>query len=438
MQAAMEARKEQLRRALVETRTRTLRLFDAVPDAFLKTRVHDFYSPVGWHFGHIGRTEEFWVREEALGLPCLNDALSLLFANVPENPKDNRTALPERKAIRDFLAQTRCRVLQALETADMTSNNPLLADGYAWEFALQHECQHQETIVELLQLIQKHRLAAGKSVDLPTAIGKLWGTPPDTQMVRIPGGTFCMGSDNRLDYDNERDIHPATVAPFLLDQTPVTNVQWLSFLYDNGYNRPELWSAAGWAWHVLEDACRPEYWYPHPDFGFLYIGPFGLREMDPQEPVCGISWYEAEAYACWAGKRLPTEAEWEYAAVWDADRKRTRRYPWGNQEAQADDASFGIAAWSPDPVGTHPWGASAFGLYDMAGGVWEWTASPFLPYPSFTAYPYEGYSLEHMDGNHFVCRGGSWATSGPLLRGSFRNWYIPTYRQGFLGLRCAK
>jgi iron(II)-dependent oxidoreductase len=160
--------------------------------------------------------------------------------------------------------------------------------------------------------------------------------------------------------------------------------------------------------------------------------------MYPEEPVCGISWYEADAYARWAGKRLPTEAEWEYASAREPALKQSRRYPWGDRRPNPDDASFGLAGWNPDPVGAHPDGQSGLGLLDMAGGVWEWTASPFLPYPGFVAFPYDGYSKEHMDGNHFVCRGGSWATSGPILRCAFRNWYVPTYRQGFLGLRCAR
>ena len=160
--------------------------------------------------------------------------------------------------------------------------------------------------------------------------------------------------------------------------------------------------------------------------------------MHPDEPVYSVSWYEADAYARWAGNRLPTEAEWEYAATYDPQTGQSRRYPWGAEEPDKTRASFGLSAWQPGAVGKRPQGASAFGLLDMAGGVWEWTATPFLPYPGFEAFPYDGYSKEHMDGNHFVCRGGSWATAGPILRCSFRNWYVPTYRQGFLGLRCAR
>jgi ergothioneine biosynthesis protein EgtB len=432
------ARKEQIRTALTETRARTLRLFEAVPDDFLAVRVHDFYSPVGWHFGHIGRTETFWACEEALGQPCLNDALSFLFANLPENPKDNRTHLPTREEIQDYLAETRRLALVALDQADLARDDPLLADGYAWEFALQHECQHQETITELLQLIQKCRFGGAAERPAPYSTKSLWGNPPETPMISLPGGTFCMGSNDHHGYDNEKEAHAVTVAPFSLDQTPVTNAQWMAFLCAGGYERPELWTEDGFAWRVREDVIHPEYWHRAPEVGFLSIGPNGPRKMHPEEPVCGISWYEADAYARSAGKRLPTEAEWEYAAAWDPAPGRARRYPWGDRPPNPDDASFGLAAWAPDPVGSHPCGRSGHGVLDMAGSVWEWTASPFLPYPGFVAFPYDGYSKEHMDGLHFVCRGGSWATSGPILRCAFRNWYVPTYRQGFLGLRCAR
>ncbi len=150
------ARKEEIRRALGRARERTLWLLERVPDAFLKVRVHDFYSPIGWHFGHIGRTEEYWVHTRALDRPPLDPALTFLFADLPENPKDNRVHLPSRDEIKRYLAQTRRRTLQALAEADLSSADPLLAGGYGWEFAHQHECQHQETITEMLQLIQKY------------------------------------------------------------------------------------------------------------------------------------------------------------------------------------------------------------------------------------------------------------------------------------------
>jgi gamma-glutamyl hercynylcysteine S-oxide synthase len=414
--------------ALHTVRERTLWLLEQVPEAYLKRRVHDFYSPIGWHFGHVAMTEEFWVCEQALGLSCRDEAVRFLFANLPENSKDNRVNLPSRAAIIQYMNQTRTRVLEALETADLDADNPLLANGYAWEFAIQHECQHQETIAELLTLI--HQAVGG--IKPMEEIEWRRGVVPE--LVAIPRGTFWMGSDDPAGYDNEKRSHEVTVKAFTLDKFPVTAYDWSEFIADGGYRRAELWTPEGWKWRQSENVERPEYWFDPRQAGrWVCWHPRGDRAIHPDEPAASLSWHEAQAYAKWAGRRLPTEAEWEYAARGTDG----RRYPWGHEEPSTNYAAFGLRAWQPAPVGSHPAGASPFGVQDMAGSVWEWTASPFLSYPDFNAFPYDGYSLDHMDGNHRVCRGGSWATSPSILRCSFRNWYIPTYRQGFLGVRLA-
>lgn len=386
------ARKQAIREKMDAARQKTLGLLTWVPEDYFQVRIHDFYSPVGWHFGHIGMTEEFWVCEQALKQPCRDERLRFLFANIPDNPKDNRVHLPTREEIILYLAATRARTMQALEETDLDTDDPLLADGYAWEFAHQHECQHQETIVELLQLITKRTRRIGYA-DAAGALEE-HRQPAPTEMQAIPGGVFRMGSDSRHAYDNERDAHEVEVASFALDVAPVTSAQWLMFMQDGGYRRSELWTPEGWRWREQEEATAPEYWVPTPDGkAFLHAWPIGLKVFQPDAPVSSLSWYEADAYARWIGKRLPTEAEWEFAAK------------------------------DLDPV---------------PGNVWQWTSTRFLPYPGFRAYPYDGYSLEHMDGKHYVCRGGSWATDACIRRPTFRNWYVPTYRQGLLGVRCAR
>jgi ergothioneine biosynthesis protein EgtB len=425
-------RKSALREAMRTVRENTLRLLDQTPDSFLKVRVHDFYSPVGWHFGHIGMTEEAWTLCNALGRQPIDSALSFLFANIPENPKDDRVNLPSRAEIIEYLAATRAAALNALDETDLHSNDPLIGDGYAWEFALQHECQHQETIAELLQLIRQWE---GVPADFPEPAAIY--PPSDTQMMQLPGGSFRMGSNARRHYDNERCEHEVHVKPFALDRLPVTAAQWVQFMKQDGYSRKELWSDDGWDWRVRDNVSLPEYWVRRGD-GYAHFSGRGLRAIHPNEPVSSLSWYEADTYARWIGKRLPTEAEWEYAAASDPLTGAARRiFPWGDTTPSPDLACFGRSSWHSMPAGNRDRGASAHGLLDMAGNVWEWTSSPFLPYPGFEAFPYDGYSKEHMDGKHFVCRGGSWATAAPILRCTFRNWYVPTYRQGFLGVRCA-
>lgn len=389
METNQNARKQAIRNQMAAARQKTLALLDWVPQSHFRVRVHDFYSPVGWHFGHIGMTEEFWVCEQALKHPCRDEQLRFLFTNIPDNPKDDRVHLPTREEIVAYLASTRERTLAALDATDLDTDDPLVADGYAWEFAHQHECQHQETIVELLQLITLRTQRAEEAVFGRNPVYAEAGA-----MQTVPGGGFRMGSDSRHSYDNEQHAHEVEVGTFELDTAPVTAAQWLQFIQDGGYRRSELWTTGGWQWRKQENATAPEYWIPTPDGqAFAYAGPQGLREIDPNEPAGSLSWYEADAYARWIGKRLPTEAEWEYA-MRDQD--------------------------------------------TVPGSVWQWTSSPFLPYPGFKAYPYDGYSLEHMDGNHFVCRGGSWATDACIRRRTFRNWYVPTYRQGLLGVRCAR
>jgi gamma-glutamyl hercynylcysteine S-oxide synthase len=429
------SRSADIRRSLTRAREATLRLLDAIPVDMLSKRVHDFYSPVGWHFGHIAATEELWTLCNALGRQPRDSALSFLYSNIPENPKDNRVHLPERAEILGYMERTRAEVLDALDQVDLHSTEPLLNDGYAWEFALRHELQHQETICELLQLIRMQGYTRREGV-----ASLLVHPPPiEPEMVSLPGGTFMMGSDDPHAYDNEKRSHEVTVAPFELDRTPVTVYQWKLFMEDGGYRRRELWTDEGWAWREREDAVCPEYWVAQrPAGAYVYCGPRGLRPLHRDEPVSSVSWFEADAYARWAGKRLPTEAEWEYTASYDPETASSRLYPWGDEEPSPDLACCGIWEWQPAPVADRPAGCSAFGLRGMAGGVWEWTSSPFLPYPGFVAWPYDGYSRDHMDGGHYVCKGGSWATSGPNLRCAFRNWYVPTYRQGFLGLRCAR
>lgn len=428
----VEARREQLRYSLEKVRERTLWLLDMVPDEFLKVRVHNFYSPIGWHFGHVGRTEEYWICHKAMGKEVIDDHLSFLFADLPENPKDNRVNLPSREQIVEYLVRTRAGSLDALSSADLSSENAFLADGYAWDFALQHECQHQETICEMLQLIQQAQLGE------PTcATQQYTAVESEAEWVRVPGGVFTMGWNNVCSYDNEKAEHEVAVAPFELQRTQVTARDWLAFMADGGYLRRELWNGEGWAWRCANDVETPEYWHVL-DGAYLFVGPKGLRAIDPMEPVSSISWYEADAYARWIGARLPTEDEWEYAARFDPATGESRFFPWGTESPDELRAVSAMHNWGARPVGERSAGDSALGIADMAGNVWEWTASKFLPYPDFRAFPYDGYSKDHMQGEHYCCRGGSWATADPILRCSFRNWYVPTYRQGFLGLRCAK
>jgi iron(II)-dependent oxidoreductase len=423
--ATPTTRKTDLERQLTETRERTLWMLGQVPDDYLRVRVHDFYSPIGWHFGHVGRTEEYWICQATGAAPC-DENLSFLYADLPDNPKDNRVHIPDRLGVIAYLSQTRDFALRELEKADLNSSNPFLADGYAWEFAIQHECQHQETIAEMMQLIQKRR-PQNQIEPHP------WSSTLPQDFIEVPAGSYEMGDPNPHGYDNEKDPHLVQVQAFRLARHPVTAYQWSHFMGEGGYTRKELWSPEGWAWKESENVVAPEYW-SIVDRNRFFFGPFGLRAIHPDEPVSCVSHHEAEAFASWTQRRLLTEAEWEYVAKGPEKRK----YAWGNEPATRDRASFALTDWKSTPVTTHASGANPLGIQELSGNVWEWTSSAFLPYPGFKAFPYDGYSKDHMKGKHRVCRGGSWATSANILRTTFRNWYVPTYRQGFLGLRLAE
>ena len=266
----------------------------------------------------------------------------------------------------------------------------------------------------------------------------LLGGPVPDEMIEIPAGPFVMGTDcPDFAYDNERRAHEVDLPAFALDPAPVTHRAYLEFIAAGGYREREFWSEAGWRWREETAAEAPLYWRRGED------GRWRRRRFDreaeppPDEPVTHVSYWEAEAYARFAGKRLPTEAEWEKAALWDPAAGRARAYPWGDEPPTPERANLDQLAFGPAPVGAYPAGVSAYGVHQMVGDVWEWTSSDFLPYPGFAAFPYPEYSEVFFGSDHKVLRGGSWATRPAVARGTCRNWDYPIRRQIFTGIRCA-
>jgi iron(II)-dependent oxidoreductase len=323
----------------------------------------------------------------------------------------------------------RARALEALEDTDLDAPNPLLRKGFVFGLVLQHELQQQETLLQTLQL------RTGAEYPLPRASRpELAPAAPDE--IEVPGGSFTLGSvDEPWAYDNELVAHEVELAPYRIDRTPVTNAAFAQFVEDRGYRSKRHWSPAGWEWRAREGATAPLYWEKGKD-GWERIR-FGRREPLPmEEPVQHVSYHEAEAFARWAGKRLPTEAEWERAAGWD-ERRGKMRYPWG-RESMGYEANLGRRRFSPAPAGSYGGGVSPVGCTQMAGDVWEWTSSQFQPYPGFLAFPYPEYSEVFFGEEYRVLKGGSWATDQRVARTSFRNWDYPVRRQIFAGFRCAR
>jgi iron(II)-dependent oxidoreductase len=217
----------------------------------------------------------------------------------------------------------------------------------------------------------------------------------------------------------------------------VTNAAYLAFIEAGGYSEPRWWSAAGWEWRCQSNHVAPAFW--RRTGGQWLRRRFGLVEpVPPDAPVQHVCYYEAEAFAQWARRRLPTEAEWEKAASWDPATESKRHYPWGDAAPTAELANLGQRHLQPAPVGSYPRGASAYGVQQLIGDIWEWTASDFTAYPGFVAYPYREYSEVFYGTEYKVLRGGSWATDPVACRNTFRNWDYPIRRQIFAGFRTAR
>ena len=336
-----------------------------------------------------------------------------------------------------MLEAVRCRVLTVLDGVDFTGDDPLLRDGYVVAMVAQHEDQHQETMLQTLQLKQGEPYAAPRRVPANGGQRPRSGPPPGA-MVRFSGGIVEIGTDDRtVAYDNERPRHGVELRPFDIDALPVTNGQYLEFMEDGGYRRRELWSEAGWSWLAEAGVAAPKHWERRgTDWWTRSMD--RTRPVDPAEAVCHVCAHEADAFARWAGKRLPTEGEWEAAATWDPPSGRKLLNPWGDDEADATRANVDQLAFGTAPVGSYPENVSPIGCYGMIGDVWEWTSSPFEPYPGFEAFPYAEYSQVFFGSDYRVLRGGSWATRSRVARATFRNWDYPIRRQIFSGFRCAR
>jgi ergothioneine biosynthesis protein EgtB len=413
--------KEAISSALNECRLKTLKLFEGIDDTTFRSQYHPDFSPVGWHLGHIAYTESLWLLEHSAGWRCLFPQYRKLFA-ADGLPKSQRVQLPNLPQMRDYLHTVRAKVLEHLEVVDIEPEERL------WRFLIQHESQHCEIISFVLEMAKRQQSIVNSQQSIVNSQQVIVNSQQSIvnshhEMVMIPAGEFEMGNNSIDALDNEISAHKVYLDTYMIDRYPVTCGQYRVFMAAGGYENPEWWSEAGWQWLQVEQVKQPLYW--HSD-----------RSYD-DHPVCGVSWYEAEAYSRFVGKRLPTEAEWEKAASWDAEAQRRRTYPWGEEMPTGEYCNCDRLIGTTTPVNAYPSGQSAYGLFDTLGNVWEWTASWFAPYQGFQSYPYIGYSQVYFDNQHRVLKGGSWATRPWALRSSFRNWYYPSVRQIFAGFRCA-
>jgi iron(II)-dependent oxidoreductase len=372
---------------LERARARTTGLVDRLSEDQLLVQVSPLMSPLVWDFAHIGYFEELWLLRELGGDPparAEHDDVYDAFAH--ERSERGELPILPPAAAREYVADVRGRVLALLPTVELERADALLEDGFLFGMIVQHELQHVETMTQTLQL---------GSLPGPEPSGP----PPVTTSgdVLVEAGPFSLGADEDAvwAYDNERPRHGVTLPAFRIDRAPVSNERWLEFMAGGGYRDRAHWSDEGWDWRTAEQAEAPFYWQWDGD-GWLLRRFDRVEPVQVAEPVQHVSWYEADAYARWAGKRLPSEAEWEKAARVVGDE-----------------------------------------LEHMQGAVWQWTASHFQGYPGFRAFPYAEYSEVFFGDEHRVLRGGSWVTDEVVARTSFRNWDYPQRRQIFAGVRCA-
>jgi iron(II)-dependent oxidoreductase len=427
------ARLQSLAELLGEARARTLLLVSPLRDEELHRQHDPLMSPIIWDLGHIAHFEELWLTRNLDG-PIEFVEMPGLY-NPFEHPRSTRGALPlpALEHCREVMNEIRARVLTRIATVDSEDGNPLLRDGYVYNMVLQHEYQHNETILQTLQLKLGEPYRPARRYHLPSVPA----ISVSDEMVRFPGGTVEIGTDDRgAAYDNERPRHRVEVRPFFIDAHPVTNGEFLRFMEAGGYTTPDHWSEAGRVWLAESGVRAPKYWYEE-DRRWMTRVMDRSAPVDPRHPVSHVCYHEAEAYARWAGKRLPTEIEWEAAASWDPAAGAKRIFPWGDEPASPELANLDQLGFGTAPVGVYPRNVSPIGCYGMIGDVWEWTSSSFGPWPGFEAFPYEEYSAVFFGDDYKVLRGGSWATRPGAIRNTFRNWDYPIRRQIFSGFRCA-
>ena len=417
---------------LTRARARTTGLTDAVDEVDLVGQHSPLMSPLVWDYAHIANQEEIWLVRDVGRRAAVRDDIDTMY-DAFQNSRAARTSLPllDPAQARGYVRQVRDEVLDVVSSAPLNAD-PLTRSGFAFGMVVQHEQQHDETMLATHQL-----RVSGAPLHAPVPDAPRTAELPAE--VVVPAGPFTMGTSTEAwALDNERPAHEVAVAAFALDTTPVSNGWYLEFMDAGGYDDPRWWSDAGWTHRRQADLTAPLFWH-RADDGSWRRRSFGTDlAIDAAEPVVHVSYYEAEAFARWAGRRLPTEAEWEKAARWDAATGRSRRYPWGDGDPTAEHANLGQRYLRPAPVGSYPAGASALGIHQLIGDVWEWTSSTLAPYPGFQVFPYDEYSKVFFGSDYQVLRGGSFGTDRAACRGTFRNWDYPIRRQIFSGFRTAR
>ncbi len=407
-----------------------LELLEGLTDEqMLGPRGH-FVEPPLWEMGHVGWFQEYWILRHLEGAEPLlpgsdgiYDSFKVSYTRRWDHP------FPSRDATHAYISEVLKRCLGRLDAAAPTDR-----ERYFYTLAALHEDMHAENLTLILQTHGYLRPALSR-------IDPACAAPPvdlayQPHDVSVPGGPFLLGAsvDEPFVFDNEKWAHPVHVKPYRISSTPVTNAEFQAFVDDGGYRRRECWGRRGWDWCRREGAQQPIFWVRDGHRGWLVRQFDVLAPLDPWHPVVHVNWYEAEAFCRWAGRRLPTEAEWEMAATLDVATGRKRRFPWGDEPPTPERANLDYRAGGPVDVRALPAGDSPVGCRQMIGNVWEWVDDTFQPYPGFICDPYAEYSQPYF-GQKKVLRGGAWTTRSRLIRSTWRNFYKRQRRNILAGFR---
>ena len=418
--------------SMEDARRRTLTLIEGLDAAQLMGPRLPIVNPLRWEIGHTAYFYEYWILRRHLGLEPVLAAADSLYDSI-SIAHDDRWDLP-LPSLEDTLAYMRAVHDRVRDHVKQDGPDP--RRDYLLEYAIYHEDMHTEAFTYTRQTLAYPTPAIGA---VPDALmrGRLAGD------ARIPGGTFILGATPRdgFVFDNEKWAHPVEVRPFAIARAAVSNAEYAAFVEAGGYRDARYWNEAGRAWLQQSGLDCPRYWRRASD-GWEMRRFDRWEALPPDAALIHVCWHEARAWCRWAGRRLPTELEWEVAAAGQPDADgglsdKKRRYPWGDAKPAPHLANLDGQALGTIGVGALPASDSAFGCRQMIGNVWEWTEDPFGPYPGFTPDMYQDYS-QPLFGNTRVLRGGAWTTRGRMIRNTWRTYYGPERNDVFAGFRtCA-
>lgn len=426
---------------LQDSRNRTLELFNDLDDSQIMGPKIRTVNPLKWEIAHTAHFYEFFILRQLYGHDSvIGERADQLYDSINIH-HDVRwdLPLPSREDTLAYMQAVLDRLVERLD-GDTASEQ----DSFIYQFGIFHEDMHTEAFLWARQNLAypTPSLAIAGDVSTERSAGSHAG------WATVPGGRFRLGAEKsaRFMFDNEKWAHEVIIAPFEISKAALTNAEFQAFVDDGGYGDQRFWDKDGWAWRREAEAQHPVYWQLNGPGNWLVRRFDRTFPLPPHEAVIHVNWYEATAYCNWAGVRLPSEAEWEVAALGQAGADGhlaeniamgKRRYPWGNTAPDATHANLDGRGLGPVDVGALPAGDSAFGCRQMLGNVWEWTADTFLPFGEFSADVYKEYSTM-LFGDTKVMRGGAWTTRGRMIHGTYRNFFGPERRDVFAGFRTCK